>query len=772
MTDLAASSRLGTGGARTSTRYPSTKYSREEAVGSNSIKYADALEQCFGPRPHGMPTDPVAARRPYEAYFLPDAYKGRSDYLLTTLIDAVVSGNSFVTGKCLPLLQHDNPEITWSTMSFDNSFVDYEPEQGVPRLLTQRSATFQDHMARRGIAFVVNHGFANTEGGRLDFFYKLAHMKHVLQETLDQDGLIQIINCKNDYAMVSNGYKDAFERQDGDAMRACERTIDNFACVQKGTGRGWVTLDESIKAEMARNGVQPDTWIVPPGMKSFAALEEASVEYYRAGPIASQNIERGGKQNDTFRGCEVNTCNSYRLDNAEVDINPFVRDRVLGDYFVVRNWADGRVNRPRDEDARGLFDQMAGKTYVYCCETDKWELFDLAKMAGEYYENVLSDQGAMKLALAKDKEYHDADEENRKKSLIGMLIERMSGFSDQEFADELKYIFGSKEGFVWACTGKFPEIMSGSSEEAKKLKETLDRIARERDAALNAQKDGEREAQKGDGGSGMGGISPPAGMEDRHMSPIFSLLCVRPFRRYRMGSAVLMATGLDTGFTAHAHEDVQVGDDPISHVHVTHFTGWFSSTIIDTKRVAVAHDVFCMGYQAGEGKKTVALKDWKNKHPYQFMFESGEDKGSIFVMLAPGGYGKPSATDENDIPKNPIDLSGQDTALPCGGVHKAPFHIFNDSIWGFSQWNSTSAQGADFVEEASKFSADPFVNMLCFQTMQKVISSNGTENFEFGAYIRNTDHFGADHIGPGSRSSRNGGFSALKTFNYDSLKVL
>ena len=68
-------------------------------------------------------------------------------------------------------------------MSFDNAFVDYEPEQGVPRLLTQRSATFQDHMSRRGIAFVVNHGFANTEGGRLDFFYKLAHMKHVLQET-------------------------------------------------------------------------------------------------------------------------------------------------------------------------------------------------------------------------------------------------------------------------------------------------------------------------------------------------------------------------------------------------------------------------------------------------------------------------------------------------------------------------------------------------------------------------------------------------------------
>ena len=107
---------------------------------------------------------------------------------------------------------------------------------------------------------------------------KLAHMKHVLQETLDQDGLIQIVNCKNDYGQISNGFKDAFQRKDGDAMRACEKTLENFACVQKGTGRGWVTLDESIKAEMARNGVQPDTWIVPPGMKSFGTTATTAAE--------------------------------------------------------------------------------------------------------------------------------------------------------------------------------------------------------------------------------------------------------------------------------------------------------------------------------------------------------------------------------------------------------------------------------------------------------------------------------------------------------------
>ena len=701
------------GVAHTLTNNTLNKYSREQDRGANHIAYEDALMQCFGPRPHGMPTDPVAARRPYEAYFLPDAYKGRSDYLLTTIIDAVISGNSFVTGKCLPLLQHDNPEITWSTMSFDNTFVDYEPEQGVPRLLTQRSATFQDHMARRGIAFVVNHGFANTEGGRLDFFYKLAHMKHVLQETLDQDGLIQIVNCKNDYPNVSNGFKDSFERNDGDGMRACEKTLENFACVQKGTGRGWVTLDESVKSEMARNGVQPDTWIVPPGMKSFAALEEASVEYYRAGPIASKNIELGGKQNDTFRGSEVFTCNSYRLDNAEVDTNPFVRDRVLGDYFVLRNWGHGRVHRPGagnenpHTEPQKNWDDMSRKTQVYCCETDKWEVFDLEEAASMYWDQIAHVDGIRNAAILADTE----DAGNAGPHLTG---------------DQADLLRGDDKGpFMAACTGRTYEA--------------------------------------------DGTPIPNRAVNGGQIQ--FSFLCVRPFRRYRMGSAVLMATGLDTGFTAHAHEDVQVGDDPISHVHVTHFTGWFSSTIIDTKRVAVAHDVFCMGYQGGEGKKYVNRGEWNNIHPYQFMFESSKDNGSVFVMLAPADFGKPGASADN-IPSNPIDLSGTGHAVPCGGEHKMPYHAFNNSIWGWNKWAQGAPTGRDLVNEASRFSADPFVNMLCFQTMQKVISSNGGNDYEFGAYIRNTDHFGADHIGPGSRSSRNGGFASLKHFNYESLKVL
>merc|ERR1712072_1104666 len=172
--------------------------------------------------------------------------------------------------------------------------------------------------------------------------------------------------------------------------------------------------------------------------------------------------------------------------------------------------------------------------------------------------------------------------------------------------------------------------------------------------------------------------------------------------------------------------DVQVGDDPISHVHVTHFTGWFSSTIVDPKRVAVAHDVFCMGYEGGEGKNLVKRENVEGQHPYRFMFENKKDNGSVFVMLAPKEYGAFNATGTN-APNNPIDLGGDGTSVPCGADASktlGPDHHFNEVLWGFKRKNQGAASGQDAVEEASKFSQEPCINMVCFQTMQKVISTN------------------------------------------------
>ena len=49
-----------------------------------------------------------------------------------------------------------------------------EPEQGIPRYVTVEREAHSDFMVRRGLALMVNHGFAATPGGQKDFMYKVA----------------------------------------------------------------------------------------------------------------------------------------------------------------------------------------------------------------------------------------------------------------------------------------------------------------------------------------------------------------------------------------------------------------------------------------------------------------------------------------------------------------------------------------------------------------------------------------------------------------------
>ena len=139
--------------------------------------------------------------------------------------------------------------------------------------------------------------------------------------------------------------------------------------------------------------------------------------------------------------------------------------------------------------------------------------------------------------------------------------------------------------------------------------------------------------------------------------------------------------------------------------------------------------------------------------------------GSIIPLLAHANCG-----DRSGSTQEALDLSNG-KQVPCGNCAAYKFDhfkAFNDRVWNLESYAHGAASGQDAVDNECKFSGDPTVNLLCFQTMQKVIHySDG--NCDFGAYVPNCDHFGADHIGPGSREARNGGFRSLKKMDFSRL---
>lgn len=344
-------------------RYP------DEHSGGTAGEYHNELAPFFGPPVKAIDTDP-SMRFPHEAWFLPDAYKGRNDYIRETIVQLLVNYNSFVTREILPWRQQENPNIAWDSIKFDRTLVDLEPEQGVPRYVTVEREAHTDYMQRRGLALIVNHGFAATEGGRKDFAYKVSCIANATQETCDQAGINALLRCKNEYT-----------RHLVDMMRQSQSTYDlftgelrRFGIVQHST-RGWYHLDADAQHVMRLENIQPDTWIVPPRMLAYAAMGQmAETEWYRAGDEARANLMKGEDNFVTFRGKKVFETRPFTLDVDGRTVDPLNRTRMIGDFFVIPYYG------PESEDNGKPKGGGDVSTQVYCCDSDRFETFSWANV--------------------------------------------------------------------------------------------------------------------------------------------------------------------------------------------------------------------------------------------------------------------------------------------------------------------------------------------------------------------------------------------------------
>lgn len=342
-------------------------YRGEGGVGTAG-PYHDTLEPFFGPPSKAMDDSP-SNHFPHEAWFLPDAYLGRNDYVRETIVQTVVNYNSWMTSEVLPWRKQENPNIAWDSIKFDKTLVDMEPEQGVPRYVTVEREAHTDYMVRRGLALIVNHGFASTPGGQKDFMYKVATIAGAVQETCDQSGLLAMLRSKNEYTF----HRSDSIRRASDAYDMFQQELWRFGIIQM-TERGWYHMDAEAQNVMQLANVDPDTWIVPNRMTSYVAMgQPAETEVYRAGEkVARANLEQGKDRFTTFRGKKVFETRPYQLDVDGRVVDPLNRNRMIGDFFVVPcyNATTGTTTGAAPRNTK-----KDGATQVYCCETDRFETF-------------------------------------------------------------------------------------------------------------------------------------------------------------------------------------------------------------------------------------------------------------------------------------------------------------------------------------------------------------------------------------------------------------
>ena len=83
-------------------------------------------------------------------------------------------------------------------------------------------------------------------------------------------------------------------------------------------------------------------------------------------------------------------------------------------------------------------------------------------------------------------------------------------------------------------------------------------------------------------------------------SPWGWYLCERPWKTFRMGSAILAKGGNELGVTFYGHCNFQWSDNTTTKTHEGHFTFYSRPVVRNVKQYCIAEDIFVIGYVSGE----------------------------------------------------------------------------------------------------------------------------------------------------------------------------
>eukprot|EP00854_Cymbomonas_tetramitiformis_P000463 gene463-842_t len=205
----------------------------------------------------------------------------------------------------------------------------------------QQMSERRDHYVRYGLAMILEHGFMNTEKGRLCYTMNLQQIRNAVLETVYLGVLEALLNCKTVDEMWNERYGGNI-RTATLARKALMMEVEDWATIQK-TPHGWDLLDSRCKRYLRAKGVQPDTWIVPEGMKPYVTqVRRENYVYALAGPDGPKNFDstRNGKSHDTTidarNDCKIFEAKAFELPDLTEPVDVTRRVRSIGEFFLMQ----------------------------------------------------------------------------------------------------------------------------------------------------------------------------------------------------------------------------------------------------------------------------------------------------------------------------------------------------------------------------------------------------------------------------------------------------
>lgn len=619
----------------------------------------------------------------HETYNLPEAYKGSNKHLANVLDFMIRKEDEFYTSKLLPWSYTDEIHVQWEIFRFNRTLMDVEPEQGIPRLVTAETEARSDSLLRRGLAFIIEHGFMTTERGRKHFMLNLQQITDAVHTTAYYGVLFALLSSERHYKQWNRDNSRLALRPRN--LRKEER--NRWAMVQK-SHKGLYILDADMKHQMQQNGVTPNVWVFPSKMSIYLDMVPTEqTEYQLKGPKAPGNLEEDRSRSGIhWRGTEVFEAESFDIDFVNESQDLLQRRRQIGEFFVIKhsdsaikifsadhdefkqityatarkhclNSDDNLFNKlhPRIQDLYSAYkitqedEEDEPSTLAELGEDNMFEAFrsNLKDFLRDFQSdgaNTTEPEAALPCMV---NDYDDLVMEENWKKQFKTVYNTLKKGKTQALEEPLKrfdIVFANFGAYMYAAPKDFETLMRTKTDPESEIKKVLEYLKQRQENLKTLQ----TESKKANANkmtifndlldilSDVVGSIPYLYWYIHHSEQKRDIVIFRPYQTYRMSSAILAAGGSELGETFHGHHDFQLSDDIIRKVHVGHYTHYSKSVVKNPKRFAIAEDVYSQGYVSGEGVEFFSKSDLEHAIDQSTIGDS-ELKHSLIAWSVPIG---------------------------------------------------------------------------------------------------------------------------------------
>lgn len=523
----------------------------------------------FGMPQNGNPlANPYGGvRTVYETW--PEAFGGaygrtiRNRHIESIIISQIADSERFIPRFVFPIVLNmdGGTKFDMSELRFHDHLLDRVPELGVPRLLTKSSRQWEVNIARYGLGFFMEHGFAMTDVGKRQYDMSILQIRNAVWETIDRDAYYQLLRASHTKGQIEFFWQH-FNSPFGHACTVA-KVIDHECQYWGALNRrehAITALIDHAEKMMKRKQVTPEICLVPHGTLEIIGRRPELAEFMRVGEIAvkAQGSPEGNLRIYEQRGIKFHEVNlvTNSVDDSEMPEDPLVRERMVGTFF--------QMNHP----ARSIVDYRESYSDIDVHNNDTDQMETLHRVDVE--TNCAFSEEILRALLRKAYGPNTPDAQ-------------LSRVTWNAYFKRLQ-----NERKVWAG---FPQ--AGQDDQGN----PVDLEVPNADGASGAGYNGKHVLDTSD--AEVRDIL--AGLRLRNLMAPFNYLICRPFERWTMGSMIFTQGGGKAGFTAIGQQDFQLGHNPVSKYLEGTYTLNMGVVLTNPDAVFVFHNVRYGEYRGGGG---------------------------------------------------------------------------------------------------------------------------------------------------------------------------